>query len=105
MIEKCMDRPTGHESMKQCNEKVLLGKLAFWSTVSELQPLEDNGKVCSFHLGLQHSMLYVHIVTAWYAGQFQVTFRLCKFHSVFVVTIAGCHWHVLHKHDFRCLQR
>ena len=26
--EKCMARPTGHKSMKRCNEKVLLGKLA-----------------------------------------------------------------------------
>jgi hypothetical protein len=25
--EKCMARPTGHKSMKRCNEKVLLGKL------------------------------------------------------------------------------
>jgi hypothetical protein len=36
-----MARPTVHESVKWCNEKVLLGKLAIWSTVSELQPLED----------------------------------------------------------------
>jgi hypothetical protein len=28
MIEKCMDRPTVHESVKLCNETVLLGNLA-----------------------------------------------------------------------------
>jgi len=87
-----MARPTVHESMKQCNEKVLLGKLAFWSTVSELQPLEDNGKVWSVHLGMQRNILRVYIVTAWYAGQLQVIFKLCKFNSVFVVTSAGRHW-------------
>jgi hypothetical protein len=38
--EKCMARPTGLKSMKWCKEKVLLGKLASRSTISELWPLE-----------------------------------------------------------------
>ena len=88
MIEKCMDRPTRHESMKWCNEKVLLGKLTFWSTVSELRPFEDKGNVWSVPLGMQRSMLCVCIVTAWYAGQLQV---ICQIHSVFILKVWDSH--------------